>query len=117
MHSLSYDPQEVSTLDTCHQSYLIRKKRRFRTRTRMSDSVKNPPRTRILILEEHPLLRHGIGDYLKPLATSSRGSLRYATHQENEPVMEMSDLFVAVAAPSAFAERPFGLATNHSSSA
>ena len=30
----------------------------------MSDSVKNPPRTRILILEEHPLLRHGIADYL-----------------------------------------------------
>jgi len=41
----------------------------------------------------------------------------YATHQENEPVMETSDLFVAVAAPSAFGERPFGLATNHSSSA
>ncbi len=30
----------------------------------MPDSVKNPPRTRILILEEHPLLRHGISDYL-----------------------------------------------------
>ena len=73
----------------------------------MSDSVKNPPRTRILILEEQPLLRHGLGDYLKPLATSSRGSLRYATHQENEPVMETSDLFVAVAAPSAFGERSF----------
>jgi len=170
----------------------------------MSIAEKNPVRTRILVLEEHPLIRHGIIDYLnsqpnmivcgqadnireardkmaeckpqlllltalrlgtgdslefvktlkaeqpgllilvysafeatifaerslragadgyvmkkaaKPLATSSRGSLRYATHQENEPVMETSDLFVAVAAPSAFAERPFGLATNHSSSA
>jgi len=170
----------------------------------MSIAEKNPVRTRILVLEEHPLLRHGIIDYLnsqpnmivcgqadnireardkmaeckpqlllltalrlgtgdslefvktlkaeqpgllilvysafeetifaerslragadgyvmkkaaKPLATSSRGSLRYATHQENEPVMETSDLFVAVAAPSAFGERPFGLATNHSSSA
>jgi hypothetical protein len=30
----------------------------------MSDPVKNPVRTRILILEEHPLLRHGIVDYL-----------------------------------------------------
>src|SRR5207249_5868122 len=67
-------------------------------------------------------LRAGADGYVmkkaaKPLATSSRGSLRYATHQENEPVMETSDLFVAVAAPSAFGERPFGLATNHSSSA
>ena len=170
----------------------------------MSIAEKNPVRTRILVLEEHPLIRHGIIDYLnsqpnmivcgqadnireardkmaeckpqlllltalrlgtgdslefvktlkaeqpgllilvysafeetifaerslragadgyvmkkaaKPLATSSRGSLRYATHQENEPVMEASDLFVAVAAPSAFGERPCGLATNHSSSA
>ena len=170
----------------------------------MSIAEKNPVRTRILVLEEHPLIRHGIIDYLnsqpnmivcgqadnireardkmaeckpqlllltalrlgtgdslefvktlkaeqpgllilvysafeetifaerslragadgyvmkkaaKPLATSSRGSLRYATHQENEPVMETSDLFVAVAAPSALGERPFGLATNHSSSA
>ena len=170
----------------------------------MSIAEKNPVRTRILVLEEHPLIRHGIIDYLnsqpnmivcgqadnireardkmaeckpqlllltalrlgtgdslefvktlkaeqpgllilvysafeetifaertlragadgyvmkkaaKPLATSSRSSLRYATHQENEPVMETSDLFVAVAAPSALGERPFGLATNHSSSA
>ncbi|HJW39493.1 MAG TPA: response regulator transcription factor [Candidatus Udaeobacter sp.] len=30
----------------------------------MSDSVKNPVKTRILILEEHPLLRYGIRDYL-----------------------------------------------------
>src|SRR5438094_6102453 len=30
----------------------------------MSDSGKNPPKIRILILEEHPLLRHGICDYL-----------------------------------------------------
>jgi len=30
----------------------------------MSDSGKNPSRTRILILEEHPLLRRGISDYL-----------------------------------------------------
>jgi DNA-binding NarL/FixJ family response regulator len=30
----------------------------------MSDPVKNPVRTRILILEEHPLLRYGIRDYL-----------------------------------------------------
>ena len=30
----------------------------------MSDQVKNPVKTRILILEEHPLLRHGIRDYL-----------------------------------------------------
>jgi len=30
----------------------------------MSDSGKNPSKTRILILEEHPLLRHGICDYL-----------------------------------------------------
>ena len=80
----------------------------------MSPTGSKAVRTRIFVLEEQPLLRHGIGDYLKPLATSSRGSLRYATHQENEPVMEMPDLFVAVAAPSAFAERPFGLATNHS---
>jgi len=169
----------------------------------MSAPEKNPVETRILVLEEHPLLRHGVADYLnsqpdiivcgetdnirdarnkihdckpqllltalrlgtgdslefvkslksehptllilvysafeetifaeralragadgyvmkkaaKPLATSSRSSLRYATHQENEPVMETSDLFVAVAAPSALGERPFGLATNHSSSA
>jgi hypothetical protein len=33
-------------------------------RTAMSDAVKNPVKTRILILEEHPLLRHGIRDYL-----------------------------------------------------
>ena len=169
----------------------------------MSTEGKTAVKTRILVLEEHPLLRHGIIDYLnsqpdlivcgesdnirearnkiaeckprllltamrlgtgdslefvktlkgeqpglfilvysafeetifaertlragadgyvmkkaaKPLATSSRSSLRYATHQENEPVMETSDLFVAVAAPSALGERPFGLATNHSSSA
>jgi DNA-binding NarL/FixJ family response regulator len=38
------------------------KTRRFGTN--MSDSGKNPPRTRILILEEHPLLRYGIRDYL-----------------------------------------------------
>ena len=30
----------------------------------MSDPVKNPVRTRILVLEEHPLLRHGIIDCL-----------------------------------------------------
>jgi DNA-binding NarL/FixJ family response regulator len=30
----------------------------------MSDPVKNPVRTRILILEEHPLLRQGIADFL-----------------------------------------------------
>jgi DNA-binding NarL/FixJ family response regulator len=36
----------------------------FRTCTDMSDQVKNPVKTRILILEEHPLLRHGIRDYL-----------------------------------------------------
>ena len=30
----------------------------------MSSSGKNPVKTRILILEEHPLLRHGISDYL-----------------------------------------------------
>jgi DNA-binding NarL/FixJ family response regulator len=30
----------------------------------MSDSVKDPPRTRILILEEHPLLRYGLVQYL-----------------------------------------------------
>jgi DNA-binding NarL/FixJ family response regulator len=32
-------------------------------RTNMSDPVKNPVRTRILVLEEHPLLRCGISDY------------------------------------------------------
>jgi DNA-binding NarL/FixJ family response regulator len=36
----------------------------FRTRTNMSDQVKNPVKTRILVLEEHPLLRYGIRDYL-----------------------------------------------------
>ena len=30
----------------------------------MSDPTKNPVRTRILILEEHPLLRHGLCDYI-----------------------------------------------------
>src|SRR5204863_6897845 len=30
----------------------------------MSHSGKNPVKTRILILEEHPLLRHGVRDYL-----------------------------------------------------
>jgi DNA-binding NarL/FixJ family response regulator len=30
----------------------------------MSDPVKNPVKTRILVLEEHPLLRYGIRDYL-----------------------------------------------------
>jgi DNA-binding NarL/FixJ family response regulator len=30
----------------------------------MAPSGKNPVKTRILILEEHPLLRHGISDYL-----------------------------------------------------
>ncbi len=30
----------------------------------MSTSGKNPVKTRILVLEEHPLLRHGITDYL-----------------------------------------------------
>ena len=30
----------------------------------MSDPGKNPAKTRILILEEHPLLRHGLSDYL-----------------------------------------------------
>src|SRR5256885_17215776 len=33
-------------------------------RTNMSDPVKNPIKTPILILEEHPLLRYGIRDYL-----------------------------------------------------
>ncbi|PYK10741.1 MAG: hypothetical protein DME61_02745 [Verrucomicrobia bacterium] len=170
----------------------------------MSDPVKNPVRTRILVLEEHPLLRHGIIDYLDSqpdmIVCGERDNIRearnkiaeckprllltamrlgtgdslefvktlkgeqpglfilvysafeetifaertmragadgyvikkalkshlqpaqealcdYATHQENEPVMETSDLFLAVAAPSAFGERPFGLATNHSPSA
>jgi DNA-binding NarL/FixJ family response regulator len=30
----------------------------------MSDPRNNPAKTRILILEEHPLLRHGVADYL-----------------------------------------------------
>jgi DNA-binding NarL/FixJ family response regulator len=30
----------------------------------MSVSEKHPPKTRILILEEHPLLRHGVADFL-----------------------------------------------------
>src|SRR5262249_41550596 len=30
----------------------------------MSAPEKNPPKTRILVLEEHPLLRHGIAEYL-----------------------------------------------------
>jgi len=30
----------------------------------MSIAEKNPVRTRILVLEEHPLIRHGIIDYL-----------------------------------------------------
>jgi DNA-binding NarL/FixJ family response regulator len=30
----------------------------------MSAPEKNPPKTRILVLEEHPLLRHGVADYL-----------------------------------------------------
>ena len=33
-------------------------------RPRMSTPEENPVRTRVLILEEHPLLRHGIIDYL-----------------------------------------------------
>ena len=33
-------------------------------RTHMALSGKNPVKTRILILEEHPLLRHGVCDYL-----------------------------------------------------
>ena len=88
----------------------------FRTRTDMSDAVKNPVKTRILISEEHPLLRHGISDYFNS-QPAQEALCDYATHQENEPVMETSDLFLAVAAPSAFGERPFGLATNHSPSA
>ena len=32
--------------------------------TQMAPSGKNPVKTRILILEEHPLLRHGVCDYL-----------------------------------------------------
>jgi DNA-binding NarL/FixJ family response regulator len=30
----------------------------------MSAPEKNPPKTRILVLEEHPLLRHGVADFL-----------------------------------------------------
>jgi DNA-binding NarL/FixJ family response regulator len=33
-------------------------------RTRMSAPEKNPVKTRILVSEEHPLLRHGVVDYL-----------------------------------------------------
>lgn len=40
------------------------KSAQFRTHSGMSDSVKNPVKTRILILEEHPLLRYGLRDYL-----------------------------------------------------
>jgi DNA-binding NarL/FixJ family response regulator len=33
-------------------------------RSRMSPPAKNPVRTPILVLEEHPLLRHGLSDYI-----------------------------------------------------
>jgi DNA-binding NarL/FixJ family response regulator len=51
----------------------------------MSDSGKNPPRTRILILEEHPLLRHGVGDYLNcqtdMLCCGEAGNIRDARNK------------------------------------
>jgi DNA-binding NarL/FixJ family response regulator len=40
------------------------KKRTLRIGTRMSTQGKTAVKTRILVLEEHPLLRHGIIDYL-----------------------------------------------------
>jgi DNA-binding NarL/FixJ family response regulator len=40
------------------------KKRTLRIGTRMSTQGKTAVKTRILVLEEHPLLRHGIVDYL-----------------------------------------------------
>jgi chemotaxis response regulator CheB len=40
------------------------KKRTFRIMPPKSTSEKNPVKTRILVLEEHPLLRQGITDYL-----------------------------------------------------
>ena len=42
---------------------LMAKTARFRA-THMAPSGKNPVRIRILILEEHPLLRHGLCDYI-----------------------------------------------------
>jgi DNA-binding NarL/FixJ family response regulator len=53
--------------------------------THMSDSGKNPPRTHILILEEHPLLRHGISDYLNAqpdmIVCGEADNIRDARHQ------------------------------------
>src|SRR5215471_6767631 len=43
---------------------LMAKSARGLRRAHMAPSGKNPVKTRILILEEHPLLRHGICDYL-----------------------------------------------------
>ena len=64
----------------------------------MSAPEKHPPKTRILILEEHPLLRHGIADYLNSqpdmIVSGEADNIRDARHkiQESKPQLLLTAL-------------------------
>jgi len=64
------------------------KHRTITHRTRMSAPEKHPAQTRILVLEEHPLLRHGVADYLNSQADmivcGEADNIRDARHKLNE---------------------------------
>ena len=54
----------------------------------MSAPEKHPPKTRILVLEEHPLLRHGLSDYLNSqpdmVVCGETDNIRDARHKIQE---------------------------------
>src|SRR5262249_12799002 len=54
----------------------------------MSAPEKHPPKTRILVLEEHPLLRHGLSDYLNSqpdmVVCGEADNIRDARHKIQE---------------------------------
>jgi DNA-binding NarL/FixJ family response regulator len=64
----------------------------------MPTPAKNPVRTRILVLEEHPLLRHGIIDYLNSqpdmIVSGEADNIRDAGHkiQESKPQLLLTAL-------------------------
>ena len=64
----------------------------------MSAVEKNPPKTRILVLEEHPLLRHGLADYLNSqpdiIVCGESDNIRDARHkiQEYKPHLLLTAL-------------------------
>jgi DNA-binding NarL/FixJ family response regulator len=64
----------------------------------MSAPEKNPAKTRILVLEEHPLLRHGLADYLNcqpdMLVCGEADNIRDARHkiQQCKPQLLLSAL-------------------------